>query len=243
MKWALIFLVFNCWLVQKVHARTILTNAVRMHNAPAWLNHVRIDQVVNHIELHLEWSIHRIDAYMYSSETEYDNAQSFGPLSLAVTETGDNKAIVRLSPRVNKDNFDQVFGHELVHVIVFQKYRGAVPKWLEEGLANFYSRTDCIDYKWLAKQPFPKDVRQLTHPMHGTLARIDYRYKASEAFAEMLHHNCNLTELLRLSVTRKMTPYIHSYCGIKDLNAAFRAWVKTQATHSTCVPDHWDKIY
>lgn len=238
-----VFLMLNCWAVQKAYGKKILTNAVLMRNAPNWLTATRMDQVIDHIELHLEWSIHRINAYMYSNSEDYAKAQDLGPLAIAVTETSGNTVVVRLGPQVNQKNFDQVFGHELVHVIVFQKYRGAVPKWLEEGLANYFSRTDCIDYKWLANQPFPGDVRKLSHPMHGTAAQIDYRYKASEAFAEMLAHNCDLEELLRLSVTRKMTPYIHRYCGIKHLNKAFHKWVKQNAVHSTCVPEHWDKIY
>jgi hypothetical protein len=57
-----------------------------------------------------------------------------------------------------------------------------------------------------------------------------YRYKASQAFAEMLAGKCDLQNLIRLSVERKMEDYMATYCEIKDLNQAFRDWVKKKAS-------------
>ena len=72
----------------------------------------------------------------------------------------------------------------------------------------------------------------MAHPFSGAAADVRYRYKASQAFAEMLAKKCDLEELIRLSVTRKMEDYMKSYCEIKDLNAAFHDWVKKKALGS-----------
>jgi hypothetical protein len=178
--------------------------------------------------MHLEWTIRKIGVSWHSTEADYEKVQSFGPQSLAVTKYGD-QASIDIGPQVTDSNFDEVFGHELVHVIVFQKYKGAIPKWLEEGLANYFSASGKVDYAWLAKQPFPADVHELAHPFHGSASEVSYRYKASQAFADMLAKKCDLEELIRLSVTRKMEDYMRTYCEITDLNAAFRKWVQDKA--------------
>ena len=136
---------------------------------------------------------------------------------------------IHLGPNVNSKNFDVVFGHELVHIIFHQKYKGAIPKWLEEGLASHLSQKQKVNYKKLAKHPFPKDIRQLTHPFKSTLTETMYHYRASQALAEMIEAKCDLTNLLRLSVQRKMENYLKSYCEIKDLNSAFKEWVLKKA--------------
>ena len=86
-----------------------------------------------------------------------------------------------------------------------------------------------MNYKKLAKHPFPKDIRQLTHPFKSTLTETMYHYRASQALAEMIEAKCDLTNLLRLSVQRKMENYLKSYCEIKDLNSAFKEWVLKKA--------------
>jgi len=154
---------------------------------------------------------------------DYLKAHNLGAAALAVAKSKDNS--IHLGPKINNKNFDQVFGHELVHIISFQKYKGAIPKWLEEGLANYVSKKAPVNYKWLAKQAFPKDVRKLTHPFSKSYAQIIYQYRASQALAEMLAKKCDLQNLLRLSVERKMDDYIDTYCKIKDLNAAYKKWV------------------
>ena len=142
---------------------------------------------------------------------------------------------VHLGPRVTDLNFDPTFAHELVHVILRQKYRDAVPKWLEEGLANHLAypaaRRPKLDYRWLAARPFPPDVRQLTHPFRERSAdAVHAQYVASEALVEMIAKRCDLTNLLRLSVGKGMEGYLETYCQIKDLNADYRRWVKSHGS-------------
>jgi HPt (histidine-containing phosphotransfer) domain-containing protein len=160
---------------------------------------------------------------------EYLAAQNLGPLADAVTVFKGEVATVHISPEVKNEDFDGILGHELVHVIIGQKYKSAIPKWFEEGLANHLAKRGVVDYKWLAKQPFPADVHELAHPFSGSAAMIGYRYKASQALAEMLDKKCDLDNLLRLSVQRKMENFVEITCEIKDLNAAFREWVKKKA--------------
>jgi hypothetical protein len=211
------------------HAKTIRTNEVTIENAPDWLKQPRVEKVTDHIQMHMEWTTRRTPVVFYASAKDYTNAQKLGPLAIAVTQHDAYGARILLGPHVNEKNFDEVFGHELVHVIVFQKYKDAIPKWLEEGLANYLSTKEKINYGWMAKQPFPKDVHDLAHPFNGSAARIDYRYKASQAFAEMLDKKCGLQMLINLSVQRKMEDYMRRTCEIKDLNAAFHEWVMKKA--------------
>lgn len=207
----------------------IVTNEVTMSNAPEWLKQPRVEKVTDHIQMHLKPTGQKTSVIWYKTEADYDKAVSYGAASLAVTKYDGDKASIHIGPQVNASNFDEVFGHELVHVILFQRYKGSVPKWLEEGLANYFSRTEKPDYKWLARQPFPNDVHELAHPFSGSPSQIQYRYKASQAFCEMLAKKCDLEVLINISETRKMEDYMRTYCEIQDLNAAFRDWVKKQA--------------
>lgn len=206
--------------------KEISTNAVIMPNAPKWLTASRVEKVTDRIQNKLEWSTRKVTVQFFYSPEAYSAAQKLGPLAIAVTLSTPQKQTVLLGPRVNQDNFDQIFGHELVHVISAQKYKGAIPKWLEEGLANHLSKKKKVDYAWLSGKPFPADVREMTHPFRGNTDDIFYHYIASQALAEMLDKKCDLENLIRLSVQRKMDDYIRNYCQIADLNAEFRKWVK-----------------
>ncbi len=219
--WALTFCV--CW--QSGWGKDILTNAITTSKAPLWLRQPRIEKVTDRIQSELEWSIRRVEMRWYLTEGEFMKAHGLGPQAIAVTKLFEGVSSIHMGPLVNTKNFDAVFGHELVHVIVNQKYKGAIPKWLEEGLANHLAKRGKVDYRWLAKQPFPEDVRGLAHPFQGSSSLINYRYMASQAFAEMLEKKCDLENLIRLSVQRKMEDYLVTYCGIKDLNLAFKDWV------------------
>jgi hypothetical protein len=216
-------------------AKEIKTNGVTMPNAPDWLTTSRVDKVIERMQGKLEWTIRQINVYWYKTQDEFDKAQNFGTLASAVTKKVDGVTTVHMGPKVTQTEFDEIFGHELVHVIVNQKYGESIPKWLEEGLANHLAKRGAVDYKWLAGQPFPNDVRELSHPMQGmqglqgNAALVSYRYKASQALAEMLDKKCDLSNLIRLSVQNKMENYIETYCEIKDLNTAFRDWVKKKA--------------
>ena len=210
-------------------AKEIRTNNVTILNAPDWLRQPRVEKVTDRIQNKLEWQTRRVNVKFYSDRSDYEGVHKLGAGAVAVAMFAGGEASVHLGPDVTDKNFDDVFGHEMVHVIVFQKYKDAIPKWLEEGLANHLAKRGNVDYKWLASQPFPDDVREMSHPFKGSAALISYRYMASQAFAEMLQKKCELENLIRLSVQRKMEDYMRTYCEIKDLNAAFRDWVKKKA--------------
>ena len=210
-----------------VFAKEIKTNAVNMPNAPDWVTPGRVDRVIDRIQSLLEWDIRRVQVTFYKDQAEFEKTHNFGPTVLAVSHRSDNR--VDIGPRVTDKNFDSVLGHEMVHVISFQKYKDAIPKWLEEGLANHLAKAGPVDYKYLAHHEPPKDVRDLTHPFNGSDDHANYHYIASQALAEMLAKKCDLPNLLRLSVRKSVENYLATYCEIKDLTAAFNNWVKTQA--------------
>jgi hypothetical protein len=203
--------------------KDIKTNGVHMANAPEWLTQTRIERVVDHIQSKLEWDIRRIEVFWYKDAASYSKVNPLGPSAIAFSRRSDST--VHLGPQVTNDEFDKVFGHELVHVISHQKYHDAIPKWIEEGLANYLSKNGKVDYKWLARQPIPNDLRSLEHPYDGTTEHIKYHYIASQALTEMIASKCDLSNLLRLSVGRKLDNYLASYCGINDLNAEFKKWI------------------
>lgn len=223
-------ILFICFATMaEIEAKEIKTNEVVMPDAPSWLLQTRVEKVTNRIQSKLEWSTRRVNVYWYGTQAEFDKVQSFGPQAAAVTKKEGEISTVHMGPTVTNENFDAIFGHELVHVIINQKYKDAVPKWLEEGLANHLAARSKVDYKWLAQQPFPSDVHELAHPFSGSATGVSYRYKASQALAEMLAKKCDLENLIRLSVQRKMDDYIRSFCEIPDLNISFREWVKKKS--------------
>lgn len=227
--WLSSFVVAAAFSPLSVSAKEIKTNEVNMTSAPAWLTESRVDGITARIQQRLEWSTRRIDVRWYDSPREFAKAHSLGPYAIAVTVGQGTNAKMHLGPLVTTENFDETFGHEMVHVILLQKYNGAIPKWLEEGLANHLSKHSKVDYAWLSKQPAVDDVKNLAHPLMGSADGVRYRYKASQALAEMLDKKCDLENLVRLSVGRRMEDYIETTCEIKDLNAAFREWVQKQA--------------
>jgi hypothetical protein len=209
-------------------AKEVETNQIHTADAPKWVTMNRLDRIVNHIQTLLEWDIRKIEVKWYKDQAEFEKMHGLGKIVMAVSKKPENT--VYLGPKVVDSNFDQTLGHELVHIISYQKYHTAIPKWLEEGLANYLAKMGTVDYKWLASRPFPADVRELDHPIKGSDEEIRYHYKASQALVEMIVGNkCDLTNLLRLSVERKMEDYISTYCEIKDLNASYRKWVTSHA--------------
>lgn len=229
MKWQPFCLALLVWLVSPSgHGKQIETNWVHMAEAPDWLTRGRVEKVIARIQTLLEWDIRRAEVFWYGDSQSFAKAHSLGPLAMAVSKKGDNT--IHLGPHVTKDNFDQTFGHELVHIVLGQKYKDAIPKWFEEGLANHLAKSGKVDYRWLASQPFPPDVRKLSHPYRESQAsKVHYHYIASQALAEMIAKRCSLGQLLQLSVGEDMERYLPTYCEIRDLNAEFRAWVKKNA--------------
>lgn len=211
------------------YAKNIQTNEADVINAPAWLKQTRVEKVTGRIQHKLEWSIRKIKVIWYGTQSDFQKAHSLGPFAIAVTRAVNGDIKMHIGPLVTDRNFDEIFGHELVHVILAQKYKGAVPRWLEEGLANHLSNFKKVDYKWLARQSPISDVKQLAHPTQGSALNVSYLYKASQAFAEMLQKKCDLDNLLRLSVERKMEDYMKTYCEIQDINKAFRDWIQLKS--------------
>ena len=211
------------------HAKNFQTNALNVKNAPKWVKRTKVEKATDRIQTKLEWSIRRVNMFWYSTTDSFVAAHSLGPRALAVTSIRNGVVTIHMGPQVSQDNYEQVVGHELVHVIVYQKYKSAIPKWLEEGLANFLSRKKKPDYKWLASQEFPKSINELAYPFKGPKERITYNYVASQAFAEMLDKKCDLQNLIRLSVERKLEDYIERTCEIKDFMASFKDWVLKNA--------------
>ncbi len=215
--------------VESLASNKMMTNAAILENVPSWLKSVRVRKVTARMQRKLEWTIRRIPVTFYSTQEDFGKAHPLGARAMAVTMSRGDKQSVHLGPKVTDENFDTVFAHELVHVILRQKYKKAIPKWFEEGLANHYSANKKVDYKWLAQQGHPEDVRQIGHPFKLDPKKIHYHYMVSQALAEMLDKKCTLVNLISLSVERSMEPFIKTYCEIKDLNEEYQKWVSKKA--------------
>lgn len=222
---ALIFL--GLCLPTAARAGELLTNAAHFSNAPPWLSMSRVNRVVDNIQRVLEWDIRRVEVVWYNDPAQFEASHNQGPLAVAVSFRDQNR--VHLGPKVTEKNFDSIFGHEMAHVISFQKYKGAIPSWLEEGVANFVSKNGKVDYAWLAQQPGVQDFHDLTHPMRGNADEVRARYQASQALVEMISARCDFRNLLRLSVGQGMDGYLERFCGFKDMNALFQKWMRDKA--------------
>lgn len=217
----------------------IQLNQLTLARAPLWLKASRVKAVVERAERYLEWDIRKVRAQWHADAAEFLRLHGYGPSVLAYTTTSDHS--IHLGPRVTEANFDMVFAHELTHVILFQKYKSAIPKWLEEGLANFVAKNTApkgtagavfaTDYKWLARQP-ARPIESLAHAftsMYVPGSRSDqarYHYLASTAAIEFISSKCSVEELLQLSVGKDLRTYLSTFCGISDLNAELQAWIK-----------------
>ncbi len=214
--------------VSPPRAEKLETNALLMHKAPPWLKRTRVEKVTDRIQTKLEWTIRKIQVYWYTTPEEFRQVNRMSNAVVAFARRQDNS--IHIGPEVNERNFDAIFAHELVHIISYQKYKGAIPKWLEEGMANHLSRQSKLDYKWLSLQTLPVDVRKMDHPFSGTGQDFRLTYAISQALIEMIDAKCDLERLVQLSVERGMEPYLKTYCEILDLNQALSAWIKKKAT-------------
>lgn len=202
------------------------TNSVRMLNAPAWITAAQVRRVSTKIENFLEWDIRRVQVLWYTDSMAFSKAHGLGPSVLAATDRKSHQ--IHMGPAVTAKNFEGIFGHELAHVIVIQKYKTAIPAWLEEGLANYVSEMDVINFDFLNSQPY-QPVATLTHPYKsGEDPR--YHYQASTALMKMIAQKCPIKDLLQLSVGKKIETYLKTFCEINDLDASFRKWLKSQST-------------
>lgn len=209
---------------QLAMAKEIQSNSFVMPGAPDWMMRNRAEKIVDRMQTQLEWTVHKVEVLWYKDQVEFEKTHKMGPYARAVTHKTLN--IIRLGPKITNQNFDQIFGHELVHVIAYQKYKEGIPRWLEEGLANYLSKNGKVDYALLKKKQMTGSVFDLAHPMSGTWDDIYFKYQASQALAEMISKKCDLTNLLRLSVGRNMEDYLKTYCEIPDLNEAYKKWVE-----------------
>lgn len=222
----LLLFALQLFIVHESLAKEVITNEVSMPNAPAWVTEARVNGIVEKIQSILQWDIRRIHVTFYTDQAAFENVHHLGPTVLAFSRKTDNS--VHVGPRVTADNFDGVFGHELTHVISYQKYHNAIPSWLEEGLANYLVKRGNPDYAWMATQPPLKDIHELTHPFNGDENHIRFVYMSSRALIDMIAAKCDLNDLLQLSVGKKMENYFGTYCGISDLNSEFKKWIANQ---------------
>ena len=213
-------------------AREIRTSSISIPNPPSWLTERKVDAVVDRIQRVLEWDIRRVSVQWYADAKQFSDAHGYGSSVLAFARASQNA--IHLGPKVTSSNFDGIFGHELVHVILYQKYHDAIPKWLEEGLANHAAKRGTVDYAWLSSQA-PRSVRSLVHPFDTKLSAQSvsvegskYHYMASQALAEMLAARCNLNDLLQLSVGKKLETYLSTFCRIPDVDQAFKNWLSSK---------------
>jgi hypothetical protein len=209
------------------HTKEILSNAATFSNPPEWLTSNRVNQVVEHIQKYMEWDIRKVKVTWYVNQTSFQKFHGYDASVLAISQKTDNS--IFLGPRVDSSNFDQVFGHELVHIILFQKYKDAIPSWLEEGLANYVAKQGRVDYSWLASQP-NSDVHLLVHPFQNTASGARYHYQASTALIEMIATKCNLNDLLQLSLENKLEDYLSTFCEINNINAELQKWIKKKTS-------------
>lgn len=216
-------------LINASFAQELTTNAVSMQGAPKWVTVSRLNKISDRIERGLEWDIRRVRVIWYSDEAEFLKAlpQSGGydASVLALTLKTDQKILV--GPKVKNEVFDGVFGHELAHVVLYQKYKQAIPAWLEEGLANFVSGNGRIDYKYLKTElsKNPVSIKTLTHPFGQSAVAVKLHYMLSSAVMKMIESHCKISDLLQLSVGEKLESYLGTFCGISDLDAEFAKWL------------------
>jgi hypothetical protein len=222
----IVFLLSCLFFAWRVDAAEIRTNNITFPSPPSWLTARQVEQTTDRIGGKLEWDVRRVQAFWYPTLEAFSKVHGWASPFKAFFRPSDST--VHLGPEVTAETFDRTFGHELVHVIFFQKYKGAIPIWLEEGLANYLSQYGVLDYRWLAQQKGVADVTRLGHP---TDPGIDshYHYSASTALAEMIAAKCDLFDLLQLSVGKKFETYLRNTCGVEDVNASFHAWVKEKA--------------
>ncbi len=219
-------ILLSLFLSTLVHAKEIDSNAFHMADAPDWLTRNRAEKTVDRIQTKLEWTIRKVEVIWYKDQAAFEKAHGLGRGVRAFASKSAGQ--IHLGPNVKNENFDTVFGHELVHIVFGQKYKQAIPAWLEEGLANFVAKHDRVNYDYLKKQPLPQDVKALGHPFKNTVSTPHYHYQASQALAEMIARKCDMENLLRLSVGMKMEGYLETYCEIKDVNAEFKKWIASR---------------
>jgi hypothetical protein len=205
-------------------AAEIRTNFIHFKSAPPWLTEAMVEKATGPVQDFLQWHLRRLQAFWHPDPDEFQ-ALSGNAAFKALFRRSDGT--LHLGPEISSSNFHTFFTHELVHAIFFQKYKSAIPQWLEEGLANYLAKMGPVDYAWLSRQP-SIDVTKLAHPSTDATG-VRFHYQTSTALTEMIVAQCSLSDLLQLSVGRKMETYLKTYCEIADLNASYAQWLKSKA--------------
>lgn len=208
-----------------LHAKNLTLNQIQFFNAPDPLTESALQETVDTVQGVLEWDIRKISVYGYSDVADFNRQHHLNFPVEAIFRRSDST--IHISPKVNPVDFRRVFSHELVHAIVFQKYKSAIPVWLEEGLANYIGKYRSPDYRSLKDKKWT-DVTLMGHPASASVDSKTY-YSVSMGLIEMIASKCSLKDLLQLSVGSKMTIYLKTYCQIDDLNNDFRKWVSLRA--------------
>jgi hypothetical protein len=203
---------------------SISTGSLELQSPPSWVSPNRVERVTERVQNTLEWQTRRVKVLFYADEARFRKAHGLSGDILGFTR--EREQIIHLGPAVQSSNFDEVLGHELAHIILFQKYKGAIPPWMVEGLANKAAGRKPVDYAWLARQKLPP-VRTLRHPFRDASSRL--HYQLSTAAVEMLQRKCDFPDLLQMSLKGGVEPRIASLCGITDLDRAVREWVSARA--------------
>ncbi len=219
------------------NAAELSTNSLVIHEAPAWLKARVAERSVERIERHLEWDLRKIHVWFYSDSARFNQAHGLRSSQVTVfafTKPADLS--VHFSPGITAENFDRFFGHELVHVMLRQKFKGSVPPWLEEGVANTFGAKGArpvvslkLDYPWILAQAGARDLRQMRHPFRSEGGeQAKFHYQASTALVEFIRSRCDLEQLLQLSVKKSVESYLPTLCEIRDLNAEFRSFLRAR---------------
>jgi len=219
---------------QSFAKENLVTNSAVFHSPPDWLNSGIAQSAIDRIEQKLEWSVRKIQVYFYSDHKKLEAAFGYSaPTILAFMKRSDQS--IHLGPKLNAKNFKVIFGHELGHVIITQKYKNSIPGWIEEGLVNKIAGYTKIDYNFLKKFTPRGPVNQLTHPFDAkTLDEVNFKYQAALASINMLEKKCpSFRELINLSLKKNLETFIPTYCKIPDLNKAFWKWIDDNATQKT----------
>ncbi len=200
---------------------TLQTSSVRFKNPPQWVSERLLESTIKPIENFLQWEVRRVNVFAHTDANEFEALHHGGPRVAALFRKQDGA--IHLGPKVTAENFAPIFAHEWVHAALYQKYRGAIPAWLEEGLANYLGKVGSVDYEWLVRQPI-QDVRKFIHPLADP-TQMKLHYQTSTAVTQMIASKCSLSDLLQLSVGKKLETYLSTYCQITDVNQAYRDWL------------------
>ena len=201
------------------------TNCCSVENAPDWLSSYTLSDIASDMERDMGWTIRRVNVKFHSTADTFKNAAKLNFIAAAFYSPSSQT--IEFSPVKDLASFSPIFRHELSHVISTQKFKGAIPSWLEEGFANYLGSKYKVDFKWLASQTLP-DPTSLAHPSSdATGSRM--HYQLSTATVEFIASRCSISDLLMLSTGAKLTNYLETFCKIKDLNQGVRDWLRTKA--------------